>query len=44
MDDGASTTGQVRGLLQAGPNPAVATPVSPYAETGTNQYLVCKNL
>ena len=44
MDDGANTTGQVRGLLQAGPNPAVAAPAGAYAETGTNQYLLCKNL
>ena len=46
MDDGTSTTGQVRGLLQTAPNPAAGTtaPTSPYAETGTNQYLLCKNL
>ena len=44
MDDGANTTGQVRGLLQTGPNPAVAAPAGTYQETGTNQYLLCKNL
>jgi prepilin-type N-terminal cleavage/methylation domain-containing protein len=44
MDDGANTTGQVRGLLQTAPNPAVGTPAGTYAETGTNQYLLCKNL
>ncbi len=45
MDDATSTTGQVRGLLQTtGPNPPVATPTSAYAETGTNVYLLCKNL
>ncbi len=44
MDDGANTTGQVRGLLQGGPNPPVAAPAGAYAETGTNQYLLCKNL
>ncbi len=46
MDDGASTTGQMRGLLQTTPNPPAGTaaPTTPYAETGTNQYLLCKNL
>jgi prepilin-type N-terminal cleavage/methylation domain-containing protein len=46
MDDGASTTGQVRGLIQTSPNQAAGTtaPTSPYAETGTNQYVLCKNL
>jgi hypothetical protein len=44
MDDATNTTGQVRGLLQAAPNPAVAAPAGAYAETGTNQYLLCKSL
>ena len=46
MDDGASTTGQVRGLAQAAPNPTTGfvAPNSAYAETGTNQYLLCKNM
>ena len=46
MDDGNATTGQVRGLLQSAPNPAAGSsaPTSNYAETGTNQYLLCKNL
>jgi hypothetical protein len=44
MDDGTNTTGQVRGLLQAAPNPPVAAPAGAYEETGTNQYLLCKNL
>jgi prepilin-type N-terminal cleavage/methylation domain-containing protein len=44
MDDGTNTSGQVRGLLQTAPNPTVATPAGAYAETGTNQYLLCKNL
>ena len=46
MDDGASTTGQVRGLSQTAPNPnpGTTTPTSAYAETGVNQYLLCKNL
>jgi prepilin-type N-terminal cleavage/methylation domain-containing protein len=44
MDDGTPGTGQVRGMLQAAPSPAVAAAASAYAETGTNQYLLCKNL
>jgi len=46
MDDGTATTGQVRGLVQTGPSPATGAtaPNSSYAETGTNQYLLCKNL
>ncbi len=48
MDDGTSTTGQVRGLVQTGPNPSTpaanAAPTVAYAETGQNQYLLCKNL
>jgi prepilin-type N-terminal cleavage/methylation domain-containing protein len=46
MDDATSTTGQVRGLLQGAPNPPAGTtaPVAAYAETGANQYLLCKNL
>ena len=44
MDDGNALAGQVRGLLQTAPNPDVATPTVTYAETGTNQYLMCKNL
>ena len=46
MDDGSSIGGQVRGLLQTAPNPATGTaaPTVAYAESGTNQYLLCKNL
>ena len=44
MDDATSTTGQVRGMLQAAPNPPALPPASAYAETGTNQYLLCKTL
>jgi prepilin-type N-terminal cleavage/methylation domain-containing protein len=45
-DDGVPGTGQVRGQLQAAPNPitAAAGSATPYQETGTNQYLLCKNL
>jgi prepilin-type N-terminal cleavage/methylation domain-containing protein len=44
MDDATSTTGQVRGMLQAAPNPPALMPNSAYQETGTNQYLLCKDL
>ena len=46
MDDGSAIAGQVRGMLQTAPNPdaATAAPTVEYAETGTNQYLLCKNL
>ncbi len=45
-DDGVPSTGQVRGQLQAAPNPSTAAAGSPtpYQETGTNAYLLCKNL
>ena len=45
VDDGASATGTVRGQLEAAPSPDVAaTSATSYAETGTNQYLLCKSL
>jgi prepilin-type N-terminal cleavage/methylation domain-containing protein len=46
MDDGTSTSGQLRGLIQTAPSPAAGTtaPTAAYAETGTNQYLLCKNM
>jgi len=48
IDDGNALTGQVRAKLQTAPNPDVAAdaPVAAdaYAETGNNQYVVCKNL
>ena len=45
MDDGSAATGQVRGQLQTAPNPNTAAAAgSAYAETGTNQYLLCKNM
>ena len=45
-DDGVPGTGQVRGALQSTPNPNTPATgnTTPYAETGTNQYLLCKNL
>jgi prepilin-type N-terminal cleavage/methylation domain-containing protein len=46
MDDGTPAAGEIRGTLQATPSPTVpsASSVSNYAETGQNQYLLCKNL
>ena len=46
MDDATAATGQVRGFLQVGPNPDApnTAPTDVYGETGTNQYLICKNL
>ena len=45
MDDASSNTGQVRGQLQTAPNPdSAAAGAAAYAETGTNQYLLCKNM
>ena len=46
MDDANQATGQVRGQLQAGPNPTVNSTASAsnYQETGANQYLLCKSL
>jgi prepilin-type N-terminal cleavage/methylation domain-containing protein len=47
MDDGTPSAGEIRGGQQTSPNPVIPTGltiVSSYAETGTNQYLLCKNL
>ncbi len=44
MDDGAPDTGQVRGQSQTAPNPNLGAAATGYQETGTNQYLLCKNL
>ena len=46
MDDGTAASGQVRAFTQTGPNPNVpaTTTADVYSETGTNQYLLCKNL
>ena len=44
MDDGAPNAGQLRGMLQTAPNPSVGTAATTFSETGTNQYLLCKNL
>jgi len=45
LDDGVPSTGSVRAQLQSEPNPAVAKQAATaYAETGSNQYLVCRTL
>ena len=46
MDDGLIGTGTVRGQAQTAPNPAIdtAAATSPYAETGTNIYTLCRAL
>ena len=46
MDDGSAQRGTLRGLLQTTPNPVAGTaaPAVEFAETGINQYLLCKNL
>ena len=46
MDDGTNAGGQLRGLLQAKPNDDVRALVAgdTYVESGTNQYLLCKQL
>ena len=43
-DDGSAIRGQVRGVTQTAPNPAVTTGILEYQENGTNQYLLCKSL
>ena len=50
LDDGSRTTGTVRGMLQAAPNPPIAVDataaaaggVGSYVETGTNVYTLCR--
>jgi prepilin-type N-terminal cleavage/methylation domain-containing protein len=45
VDDGAAATGGVRGQLQSAPSPDIASSAATaYQETGTNTYVVCKNL
>jgi prepilin-type N-terminal cleavage/methylation domain-containing protein len=42
-DDQNATTGSLRGMFQAGAsNPAIGAAGPAYAETGANQYLLCK--
>jgi prepilin-type N-terminal cleavage/methylation domain-containing protein len=46
MDDGQIGSGGVRGLPQSGANPDVtgAAATSPYQETGTNIYVLCRQI
>jgi len=52
MDDGQRTAGTVRGILQAGPNPAIPADATGagvggtanYVENGTNTYTLCRLL
>ena len=46
MDDGTPGAGEIRADLQATPTPAIpgASTIAVYAETGQNQYVLCKNL
>jgi prepilin-type N-terminal cleavage/methylation domain-containing protein len=44
MDDGNSQAGTVRAHLQTAPNPPVGAAASAYAETGTNTYVVCRQI
>ena len=46
MDDGLVGSGTVRGQKSTAPNPAVntAADASAYAETGTNVYMLCRQL
>jgi len=47
MDDGVPNAGNVRGVIQAAPNPDVVagtTAATAYAETGTNVYTICRDL
>lgn len=44
MDDGVSSTGGVRAELQSTPNPTIANLSAAYAETGTNIYVMCRQI
>src|SRR5262245_12425899 len=47
MDDGNSSLGTVRAIVQTGPNPAIGAGTAAtgaYAETGTNIYTLCRAL
>jgi len=45
MDDGQPGSGGVRGQLQTGTNPAIdAAAASGYAETGSNIYVLCRQI
>ena len=44
MDDGISSTGGVRAELQSAPNPNIGSTSAAYAETGTNIYVMCRQI
>jgi prepilin-type N-terminal cleavage/methylation domain-containing protein len=46
MDDGVIGTGAARAQLQTAPNPAInaLADAAPYAETGSNVYVICRSL
>lgn len=44
MDDGVSSTGGVRAELQSAPNPNIGSTSAAYAETGTNIYVMCRQI
>ena len=44
MDDGVSATGGVRAELQSAPNPTITNTSAAYAETGTNIYVICRQI
>lgn len=44
MDDGQPGSGGVRAQLQATPNPAIGAAASSFAETGTNIYVLCRQI
>jgi len=44
MDDGLPGAGAVRGQLQTSPNPALGAAASAYQETGSNIYVLCRQI
>ena len=45
MDDGDGKKGNVRAMLQSGPNPTpVAASASSYSEDGVSTYLICRQM
>ena len=44
MDDGQPGSGGVRAMDQTAPNPAIGTAASSFLETGTNIYVLCRQI
>ncbi|MGD9952199.1 MAG: prepilin-type N-terminal cleavage/methylation domain-containing protein [Burkholderiales bacterium] len=45
MDDGIASAGAVRAMLQSAPNPTIAaSAASAFEETGTNLYVICRQI